>query len=170
MTEARLAFLREAVKQSYCATDRLTALARFLRACEVTQRERANRLRYNAYVEVAYLLGDRVCDGPVWDWLEEQAREAPAGRRENLRIAIFEWIPDSPIFWPDLFRLWDLWFDPATRWAVYSAYFSCPRRVHVHLRRYCAHRRREKKSLPQFSQSDFEQCLHEIRGGGDSTS
>jgi hypothetical protein len=151
------------VKEADCVANRLEALARFFRACEEAQRDSASEIRYHAFVEVAYLLSDRICDAPVWDWLQEQVRNAPTERRENMRVALFEFVPDPPIFWPDVFRLWDMWFDPEARWAVYSAYFPFPRRVHAHFRRYCAHRRREGKALPKFSQDEFDQCLQQIR-------
>ena len=147
--------IRGRIKASRRTTDRLEFVATFLRLCEKAIQSPANQTRYGAFAEVAYALADRRCDAEIWDWLQETARSADLDRQIDMRIAIFELVPDPPIIWSDLFRLWDMWFDPGARWAVYSAYVPFPRRARQHLRRYVAHRRRLQLPPPEFSDNEF---------------
>lgn len=82
-------------------------------------------------------------------------------RQAELRIALFEMVPENPVIWTDLFRLWDFWFDPEVRWALFSAYTWFPRRIRAHLARYTAHRRRFGLPVPVFSHEEFQAWLRE---------
>ena len=139
--------------------ERLRRIAGFLDCCETALQSSDHQTRFNVFFQISHLLAARVCNSEVWDWLQEMAQAADLERQVDMRIAIFELVPDAPIIWSDLFRLWDMWFDPQARWAVYVAYRPFPRRVHQHLRRYIAHRKRQNLSIPDFSQEDFHLVL-----------
>jgi hypothetical protein len=139
--------------------DRLRRIADFFECCEQAFQVSERQARYHVFHQISYLLGKHVCDAEVWDWLQEMARSADFERQVDMRIAVFELVPQPPITWSHLFRLWDMWFDPQARWAVCAAYHPFPRRVHQHLRRYMAHRRRHGLPLPEFSHEEFHTVL-----------
>ena len=141
-------------------SERLRRIADFFDCCHEVLQSPDRQTRYQVFHETSYLLGKQICDAEVWDWLQEMARSANRERQIDMRIAIFELVPASPVIWSHLFRLWDMWFDPQTRWAVCAAYHPFPRRVHQHLGRYVAHRRRHGLPLPDFSHEEFQRVLH----------
>jgi hypothetical protein len=158
-SQSRVEQLWLAIAKATNTSDKLRRVADFFDCCEQVLKSPDHQTRYNVFHETSYLLSRDVCDEEVWDWLQEKARSADLERQVDMRIAIFELVPDPPIIWSHLFRLWDMWFDPQARWAVYAAYYPFPRRVHHHLRRYTAHRRRCRLPIPQFSHEEFERVL-----------
>ena len=140
-------------------SERLRRIADFFDCCEQVLRSPDRQVRHHVFHQISYLLAEHVCDAEVWDWLQELARSADHERQVEMRIAVLELVPDPPITWSHLFRLWDMWFDREARWAVYAAYHPFPRRVHQHLRRYVAHRRRHGLSVPEFSHEEFHKVL-----------
>ena len=164
LAEDPLFDLRCAAEAPKDTLTRLSALSAFFTACEEGLSTEDTSSHYHAFAEATFLLGSRIADGVVWDWFQEQARiAATPERREQLRIALFELAPDHPIIWSDLFRLWDFWFDPPARWALYSAYWWFPRRLRSHLARYTAHRRRRRLPVPEFSHDEFHAWLQTAR-------
>lgn len=153
------------VKESATTLTRLSALSAYLALCEEALESSEKEVRYGVFHEASYLFAGaaRPWIPVIWDWLEEKARDATAERQQNMSVAIFELVPDPPVRWADLFRLWDMWFDPRTRCAVYSAYFLFPRRIHSHLSRYCAHRKRHRLPVPDFSEDEFHRWLEANR-------
>lgn len=145
--------------------DRLRRIADLFECCEQVLQSEDRQSRYQVFHEISCLLGARVCDAEVWDWMQEMARSADDERQVDMRIAVLELVPEPPIIWSDIFRLWDMWFDPQARWAVCAAYRPFPRRVHQHLRRYAAHRRRHRLLVPEFSIEEFQGVLrrHVVR-------
>ena len=163
-TDDQLNELYLAVKSTGGTLRRLSALSTFLAACQQELSLESSPNHYLVCNEAASLLGTRVADGPLWDWWQEQARLADTPhQQELLRIALFELVPDHPIIWSDLYRLWDFWFDPTARWAVFSAYWWCPRRLPSHLARCTAHRRRRKLPVPAFSDDEFQAWLRSAK-------
>lgn len=144
--------------------ERLRRTATFFDCCAEALKSPDGQARYQVFHEVSHLLSTRICDHEVWDWLQETARSADLERQVDMRIAIFELVPDPPITWSHLFRLWDMWFDPQARWAVCAAYYPFPRRVHQHLRRYIAHRRRSALPMPEFSHEELHGVLQRHAG------
>jgi hypothetical protein len=140
-------------------SERRRRIADFLDCCEQVLQSPDRQARYHVFHQISYLLDEPVCNAEVWDWLQELARSADYERQVDMRIAVFELVPDPPIAWGHLFRLWDMWFDPRTRWAVYAAYHPFPRRLQQHLRRYIAHRRRHGLPVPEFSHEEFHAVL-----------
>lgn len=170
--QVRLEELVAAVKRAGRTVDRLRRLGDFLEYVERWLPTPNRQLRSDLMTEVGHLLAEGQGEGPLWDWLRETARSADLERQVLMRITIFECAPEHPIFWPDVYRLWDMWFDPAARWAVYAAYWRFPRRVYAHLQRYSAHHRRCHLPVPQFSQQEFDAVLkrhHEYRDSNTST-
>jgi hypothetical protein len=156
--------LRHAVEYAEGTLPRLAALSAFFAAGQQELSNENSAGHYTVFHQTAYLLTDRVADGVVWDWLQEQARAAATPQRqEEMRVALFELAPDHPIIWSDLYRLWDFWFDPAARWALFSAYWCFPRRLPAHLARYIAHRRRHKLPVPEFSHDEFQAWLRQAK-------
>ena len=155
----RLSQLTSEIQHANKTLERLRLVCTFFELGETVLRSPNDDLHYTVFHEFGPLLSTRLCDAAVWDWLQERARGADLRRQERMRIAVLELVPDPPIHWADLFRLWDMWFDPRARWAVYAAYVPFPRRVHAHLRRYVAHRRRQGLPLPEFSPGEFQAVL-----------
>jgi hypothetical protein len=137
----------------------LRRIADLFDCCELALQSSDRQARHDVFLQISCLLSERVCDSEVWDWLQEKAHSADHERQVAMRIAILELVPDAPIILSDLFRLWDMWFDPQARWAVYVAYRPFPRRIHQHLRRYIAHRRRHNLPAPDFLHEDFQSVL-----------
>jgi hypothetical protein len=158
-TESQVSKLWPEIARATTTSERLRRIAGFLDCCETALQSSEHQTRFDVFIQISHLLSKRVCDSEVWDWLQEMAHSANLERQVDMRIAIFELVPDAPIIWSDLFRLWDMWFDPQARWAVYVAYRPFPRRVHQHLRRYIAHRKRHSLSMPDFSHEDFHSVL-----------
>jgi hypothetical protein len=140
-------------------SERLRRTADFFDCCQEHLQSPDRQARYHVFHEISYDFGKCTCDAEVWDWLQEIARSADRERQVDMRIGIFELVPDPPINWSHLFRLWDMWFDPHARWVVYSAYYPFPRRLASHLRRYSAHRRRHRKTIPEFSHTEFNDYI-----------
>lgn len=147
------------IVDSKTTRDRLRRIANFFELCEEVLRSSDRRARYNVFHQISHLLAEQVCDEEVWDWMQEMARGADHDRQVDMRIAILELVPDPPIKWSHVYRLWDMWFDPDARWAVCAAYRPFPRRVHPHFRRYSAHRRRHRLPIPEFSLEEFQSVL-----------
>ena len=145
------------IARAATTSDRLSRLAELLEGCDKFLR--SPETRYSVFHQLSYRLSEVPGDAVIWDWLQEKARSADLERQVEMRIAIFELVPDPPINWSHLFRLWDMWFDPRARWAVCAAYFPFPRRVHQHLRRYQAHRHRHGLPLPRLSEEEFRAVL-----------
>ena len=158
-SHSRLELLWPEIALATSTRERLRRLADFFDCCEQVLQSPDREARYHVFHQISYLLSEHVCDAEVWNWLQEMARGANHERQIDLRIAVFELVPDSPVNWSHLFRLWDMWFDPSARWAVYAAYQPFPPRVHQHLRRYLAHRRRHGLPVPEFSQEEFHTVL-----------
>ena len=149
-----------AVRQAEGTLPRLSALSAFIAAGQQELSTEGFTDHYTVFQHTAFLLGTRVADDVVWDWWQEQARAAATiERQHHMRLALFESVPDNPIIWSDFYRLWDFWFDPAARWAVFSAYWWFPRGLPAHLARYIAHRHRHKLSVPEFSYDEFQAWL-----------
>ncbi len=169
--EDELGDLDHAVRSAENIVDRCRKLADFLAACEKwlgTGEFPVDGIpsHYRVLNHAAFLLGARVADGMICDWWQEQARTAATrDRQEDLRITLFELVPAPPIIWSDFHRLWDFWFDPNARWAVFAAYRWCPRRLPSHLKRYCAQRRRHKRPVPDFSHDEFRDWLKRAKEG-----
>ena len=163
-SEEPLEGLLDAVEAAENTQDRLHALSNFFAEYDKRLSIADPLDDYILFNHAAFLLGARVADGVVWDWWQEQARTATTSKRqEELRIALFEMVPEPPITWSGLFRLWDFWFDPQARWALFSAYWWFPRRLRAHLARYTAHRRRFGLSVPEFSHDEFHAWLRHAR-------
>ena len=162
--EDQLNELHRAIEAAEGTLPRLAALSAFFAACQQELSTRNSSQCYHVFAEAAFLLGARLADGVVWDWWQEQARAATAPRhQEQLRIALFELVPAYPVIWSDFYRLWDFWFDPAARWAVFASYWWFPRRLPTHLARYIAHRRRHKLPVPEFSHEEFQVWLQNAK-------
>jgi hypothetical protein len=163
-SQSRITLLWPEIGRASTTPERLRRVAEFFDCCQEVLASSDRHARYSVFHEVSYLLGKHVCDAEVWDWLQEMAHGADHERQVNMRIAIFELVPDPPITWSGLFRLWDMWFDLQARWAVYAAYYPFPRRVHQHLRRYNVHRRRHGLPPPEFSHEEFHSVLRQHAG------
>jgi hypothetical protein len=158
-TESRISELWPEIAKATSTSERLRRVADLFDCCKASLLSSDRQTRYDVFHQISYLLSERVCDTEIWDWLQEVARSADLERQIDMRIAIFELVPDAPIIWSDFFRLWDMWFDPQARWTVYVAYRPFPRRIHQHLRRYIAHRRRHGLPIPDFSHEEFHSVL-----------
>jgi hypothetical protein len=158
-SESRVEQLWPEIAKATNTSDRLRRIADFFDCCEQVLGSSDRQVHYHVFHQISYLLGEHICDAEVWDWLQEMARSADHERQADMRIAVFELVPEPPVLWSHLFRLWDMWFDPQTRWAVCAAYSSFPRRVRQHLRRYSAHRRRHGLPAPEFSHEEFQRIL-----------
>lgn len=158
-SESRVEQLWPGIAKASSTCNRLRRIADFFDCCEDVLRSPDRHTRYHVFHQISYLLYEHVCDAEVWDWLQEMARSADHERQVDMRIAILELVPDPPIIRSHLFRLWDMWFDARARWAVCAAYYPFPRRVHQHLRRYIAHRRRHGLLAPEFSHDEFHAVL-----------
>lgn len=163
-SESRVSQLWPEIARASTTIERLRRIVEFFSCCQELLQSAGPQDRYHVFHQVSYLLGEHVCDAEVWDWLQELARGADHERQVDMRIAVFELVPDPPITWSHLFRLWDMWFDPQARWAVYAAYHQFPRRVHQHLRRYIAHRRRHGLPMLEFSHEEFKRVLRQHSG------
>jgi hypothetical protein len=158
-SESRVAQLWPEIAKAAGTGERLRRMADFFDCCEEVLESSEHQTCHDVFYQISFLLSENVCDATVWDWLQEVARSATHERQVDMRIAILELVPDPPIIWLHLFRLWDMWFDPEARWAVCAAYHPFPRRVHQHLRRYIAHRRRHGLPVPEFSHEEFQKVL-----------
>jgi hypothetical protein len=158
-SESRVEQLWPEIAKATSTADRLRRIADFFDCCEQVLQSPDRQARYQVFHQTSYLLAEHVCDAEVWDWLQEMARSADHERQLDMRIAILELVPDPPINWSHLFRLWDMWFDPWARWAACAAYYPFPRRVNQHLRRYLAHRRRHGLPVLDFSLEEFHVTL-----------
>ena len=160
-SDSRVSQLWPEIARASTTAERLRRIAELFDCCQEVLRSPDRQARFHVFHQVSYLLGEHVCDAEVWDWLQEMAHDADHERQVDMRISVFELVPDPPITWSHLFRLWDMWFDPRARWAVCCAYHPFPRRVHQHLRRYIAHRRRHGLSIPEFSHEEFHAVLQQ---------
>lgn len=163
-TQADIERLRAEVGKAATTSERLRCCADFFDGCDGVLESGNRAEQYLVFQEAAFLLSEGVCDAEVWDWLQEKARSASIERQIAMRIAIFELVPDPPIHRAYLFRLWDMWFDPAARWAALAAYRTFPARLPQHLRRYNAHRRRHDLPVVEFNPEEFQRVLRSHGG------
>lgn len=119
-TESRISRLWPEIAKATSTSERLRRVADFFDACEVSLLSPDRQTRYDVFYQVSNLLSERICDAEIWDWLQEVARSADLEHQIDMRIAVFELVPDAPIIWSDFFRLWDMWFDPQARWLFTS--------------------------------------------------
>lgn len=163
--ESKLDQLATAVEQAEQLTEKIRALADFLDECDTCLRGPDPQLRYSPFHAISHFFGQPDLECVLWNWLQEKARGADIERQINMRIGILELVPDPPIRWSSVFRLWDLWFDTAARWCVYAAYVPFPRRLKQHWKRYCAHRRRHGLEVPELRVAEFVETLvrHEAK-------
>lgn len=90
--------------------------------------------------ELCFTLADEALWAEAWDLIRRTALQAKRRNQtvlmESLRIAIFE-LAAEPLAYPKMLELlFSLADEPDGRWAVFSAYRSCPWRLRPHARRY----------------------------------
>jgi hypothetical protein len=90
----------------------------------------------------------------VWEWLRNIVRRADGPRQIAISICIFEYLVDAPIDWEDdsewetVGPLFQLWTEPATRWAICGAYSNKNRRLKRDFVRFLEEYTRRGRALP----------------------
>jgi hypothetical protein len=84
------------------------------------------------FCEVAYALEKLPGNHRIWSWLRQTAKGADIRKREAMRIAIFELVPEEPVREDDLISLWSFIEEPATRWVVRDSYMHQIEKIQSH--------------------------------------
>ena len=153
--------LRYAVEAAENTLGRLAALTDFFTFCEGFLTPEENHNDFIIFQEATFMLNVGVTKGLVWTG--GRSRHAQPLRwidRCAWQSLVLRSLPTCPSFGQICIGLWDFWFDPAARWAVYDAYTNHPHRLRLHLARYSAHRRRLKLPVPGFTYEEFWDAWH----------
>jgi hypothetical protein len=106
------------------------------------------------FLEIAYLLSREINPPKVWKRIKNVALEANDIRKNTMRIAFLEQIPEEPIRTPDLKNLWQLWFCKETRWVVYISYWNKKDLLNIHFVKYVPANQR-KLSINKLNMTEY---------------
>ncbi len=120
----------------------------------------------HVFREAHTLLFDPVFRDRAWSWVRDKAATiVDADVRTALWIGVREPLPEEPVSWDALERLFCDWsLDPRTKWAVLDMYSSQPKLLRKHLKHFSAKCKAEGRQPPGISEDDVRQWLFELHG------
>ena len=137
---------------AHCSENDLRmSLDEFLACCQGALNDFAQDKQMEVFLEVAYVLEKLPGNSQIWSWLKGISHRADQIRRDALRIALFELVPEEPIREQDLLSLWSFMEEAGIRWAVRDAYTHCPHKLEEHYLLYANHRNKSGKAVPNLS-------------------
>lgn len=113
----------------------LQSPSHFFSTCESLLTDPITDYSTQVYSYVAELLADNVDTDKIWQWLRYRAAVVSNVHEKGaMCIACFEPIPEEPINFENLERLFSLLENPRTAWGVFCAYENedFPRNIHEH--------------------------------------
>ena len=125
----RFFLLTGRVRRAANRQQRRMALQAFLSEAERALMTHSPCDEMQVFQEVSCLLGERLCDRELWDWITKISASANSSRRRMLKEGLLELVPEPPVNHGDLENLWRMWRDPRTRWAVLCAYEEQPNQL-----------------------------------------
>lgn len=121
-------------------------------------------LGFIVFGQLARLLDDeRYCD-EVWEYVKSVIKgfeQDDSDLQSALAVSTLVWIPEDPVHWKWVKRLFDLAHEARTKWAVFSAYENLPARFADHFHTLIERKEFEETDSTKHLLQEFESWAHE---------
>src|SRR6266480_3012193 len=104
--EERFKPLVDRIHTSQTDPERRGALRVFFKSAESVLKTHRQADEMKVFCEAAYLLSTKTCSEDLWKWLRKIASSSDDRRKQMMKEAILELIPEPPVNRSDLINLW----------------------------------------------------------------